>query len=222
VVVRGSRPWRAAAFAVVNLELTGLDPERDEIVSWCVVPVEGGAVQVAAIRGGRVRPSHSSGPPAVRVHGLRDSDLHDAPAGDAALMPLLEALEDRVLVAHVAAVERAFLEAVVKRLAGRRLRHAIDTDHLARRALPVTRSEPSPIELGRLARLLALPVHAPHTAAGDALTTAQVFLALATMLEDDGHATVASLVAASGRRRWHEFIHSPARRRAALHGGGRA
>jgi DNA polymerase-3 subunit epsilon len=65
-------PWREASFAVVDLELTGLDPGRDEIVSWCVVPVDGGAISVAAIREALVRPRRGSGDPALRIHGLPD------------------------------------------------------------------------------------------------------------------------------------------------------
>ena len=38
-----------------------------------------------------------------------------------------------------------------------------------------------------------MPVHRPHTADGDALTTAQVFLALATHLEAFGTPTLGSL-----------------------------
>ena len=45
-----------------------------------------------------------------------------------------------------------------------------------------------------MARGLGLPVHRPHHADGDALTTAQAFIALATHLEEFGPQTVGSLV----------------------------
>jgi DNA polymerase-3 subunit epsilon len=47
--------------------------------------------------------------------------------------------------------------------------------------------------LGYLARALNLPVHRPHHADGDALTTAQVFVALATRYRPGAEATVAEL-----------------------------
>ncbi len=50
--------------------------------------------------------------------------------------------------------------------------------------------------LGDIAAALGLPAHRPHVAEGDALTTAQVFLALATHLEAHGRVTVRTLTGA--------------------------
>ena len=47
--------------------------------------------------------------------------------------------------------------------------------------------------LSGLARSLGLPVHRPHHADGDALTTAQAFIALATHLDAFGAQTLGSL-----------------------------
>ena len=59
---------------------------------------------------------------------------------------------------------------------------------------PSTRIAVSSPGLGGLARSLGLPVHRPHHADGDALTTAQVFIALATHLEFEDPLTLADLV----------------------------
>ena len=53
--------------------------------------------------------------------------------------------------------------------------------------------------LTALARSLGLPVHRPHHALGDALTTAQVFIALATLLDGYGPQTVRTLSLAGKR-----------------------
>ena len=50
-----------------------------------------------------------------------------------------------------------------------------------------------PIGLTRLATALNLPAHRPHQADGDALTTAQAFLALAAHLDAMSPQTVGSL-----------------------------
>ena len=52
------------------------------------------------------------------------------------------------------------------------------------------------LSLAALATALGLPVHRPHRAAGDALTTAQAFIALAALLGDE---TVRSLADAGHR-----------------------
>ena len=49
------------------------------------------------------------------------------------------------------------------------------------------------VPLSDAARDLGLPVHRPHHADGDALTTAQLFLALATRLDAREPQTVGSL-----------------------------
>jgi DNA polymerase-3 subunit epsilon len=118
-------------------------------------------------------------------------------AGDAALAPLADALGDRVLVAHAVHVERRFLAPVLARLDRRPIRRAVDTARLAERVLPdLAPPAGGIVELGAVARRLGLPVHAPHTAGGDALTTAQAFLALATLLDARRSQTVRSLTRA--------------------------
>jgi DNA polymerase-3 subunit epsilon len=177
-------PWRSARLCVVDLETTGLDPRSDAIVSWAAVPIDGGRVTVGRARSGLVRPPAGVPPEAIRIHGLRDADLEAAPPLPAALDALVEAMAGRVLVAHAAWVERAFLTRAL-RARGTRLRGPIlDTRDLGRLWLGERDgAAPRPLPLGGLARELGLPVHDPHTAAGDALTTAQAFIALASHLD---------------------------------------
>jgi DNA polymerase-3 subunit epsilon len=119
----------------------------------------------------------------MRVHGLRAADLAGAPPLDAVLDDLVGLLADRVLVAHAAWVERAFLARALRPRGLRLGRAVVDTAGLARACgLADPRAEHEPA-LETTARRLGLPVHTPHHALGDAFTTAEVFLALATRLE---------------------------------------
>jgi len=198
-VAPGWTPWRRAGFCVVDLELSGLDPARDEIISFAAVPVDGGVVGAGRAIEGLCRPTQPLTEPSVLIHGLRTVDLAAAPPLDVAVGPLLAAMAGRVLVAHVAWVERRFLGAAWDRQ-GLRLRGpVVDTLAMAR-LWAARRGEPAPDEdLGTLARRLGLPVHRPHVAMGDALTTAQVFIALAALLERDRPETVSSLAHAPER-----------------------
>ena len=45
-----------------------------------------------------------------RIHGLREADLAEAPPLEEVIDELLKVLSGRAMVAHVAAVERAFLD----------------------------------------------------------------------------------------------------------------
>jgi DNA polymerase-3 subunit epsilon len=193
-------PWREASWCVVDLELTGLDPDRHEIVSFGALPVESGRVQLHHAVTGLARPEGVLSESSIRVHGMRAADLADAPPLDAAIVPLLEAMTGRILVAHAARVERAFLGPALRRQGVKLRGPIVDTITLGQVWLHERDgSSPRWVSLTALAGLLGLPAERPHDALGDALTTAQIFIALATHL-DDGHAqTVGSLVRA-GRR----------------------
>jgi DNA polymerase III subunit epsilon len=192
----------------VDLETTGLDPRRDGVISFAAVPVEGGRIVVGETVTGLVRPAAPPPPPSIEVHGLRAQDLAEAAPPPGALEPLVHAMRDRILVAHVAGIERAFLRPH-RRLPERWLpRRAVDTA-LLWRLLGIHRGEgdPGPCSLAELAASLGLPAHRPHDAEGDALTTAQAFLALATHLEAHGHGTVAALTGAGWFVRAWRLVH---------------
>ena len=203
---RGS--WRAARFLVVDVETTGLDLDRDEIVSFSALPVEAGRVVTGSAVGGLVRPERGPAPSSIEIHGLRTADLEAAPPAAQALAPLAAAMAGRTPVAHAAWVESAFLRRPLRALGTRMPRRVVDTA-LLWRLLSIQRGEDDPgwCALSAVAEGLGLPAHRPHVAEGDALTTAQAFLALATHLEAQGRGTVRELTGAawflSGWRRLH-------------------
>jgi DNA polymerase-3 subunit epsilon len=199
-----STPWREAVYSVVDLELTGLDPSVHEIVSFATFTVAGGRIRLDDARYHLVRPRRMPDADTIRIHGLRESDLAEAPPLDRVLDDLMDALSGRALVAHAAPIEESFLRAALDPRGVRLRSPVIDTARMAaelqrqgrRPSLGQERvggsAESSP-GLSRLARSLGLPVHRPHTADGDALTTAQVFIALATHLDRLSPQTVGSL-----------------------------
>ena len=194
--------WRAAGWAVVDLELTGLDTRIDEIISLGVVPVDGGRVRAGDALYRVVRPRRPPSHASIEIHGIRPADLDAAPPIEGVVDELLEALTGRRLVAHAAFVERAFLEPVL-RARGVRLRGEIlDTQLLARAWIAErTGGHAERMSLDALASELGLPVERAHHALGDALTTAQAFLALASHLERDGALSVRALLGCQARAR---------------------
>jgi DNA polymerase-3 subunit epsilon len=175
----------------VDLETTGLDPRRDEIISFASVPIEDGRVIAGGARGAIVQPARMPQAETIRIHGLRPADLANAPGLSEVLDVVLEALAGRVLVAHVAWVERGFLAAAIKPSGLRLAEPVLDTSVLARHALGLGQGEP--LSLPDAARGLGLPVHRPHVAEGDALTAAQLFLAVCAHLDRREPQTIGSL-----------------------------
>lgn len=189
-------PWREAAFSVLDFETTGLDHADDEIISFATVTVADGRVQPGDARYELVRPRRMPDGESIRIHGLREIDLAGAPPLSDVVDLLLEALTGRAIVAHVAAVERGFLGVALKERELELRNPVIDTaalDRELRRLRQRAPAEHEPIGLSAMAGELGLPVHRPHHADGDALTTAQAFIALGAHLEEFGPQTVGSL-----------------------------
>ena len=159
-----STPWRELDFSVVDLETTGLNLASDEIVSFATVTVSQGKVSLADARYELVRPRRMPGEESSRIHGLREADLIDAPPLEDLLEDLLDAMAGRILVAHVTAIEEAFLGNALA-ASGMRMRNLfVDTAKLAvklRRLRGEHSSQRAPIALNQLAKSLGLPCPSP-------------------------------------------------------------
>ena len=209
-MTRGSTPWRLARFVAVDVETTGLNPRRDEVLSFAAVPVESGRILPGATVSGLVRPEAPPPASSIEIHGLRAADLAAAPPAREALAPLAAVLDGCIPVAHAAWVERAFLRQPLRALGFALPRRMVDTAVLWR-ALCIERGDGDPgwCALPAVAAGLDLPSHRPHVAEGDALTTAQAFLALATHLEASRSVTVRALTRADWGVRAYRLWHSP-------------
>lgn len=193
---RADTPWREVPYCVVDLETTGLNPGRDEIISYAAVPIDEGRIVLADIAQALVRPAGPIARHTVPIHGIRPHDVAGSPSLEEVLDGLLAAMSGRVLVVHVDWVERGFLGAALRRRHLHLREPVLDTARLAAARLP---GVPDPVSLTWLARHLGLPVYGQHEALGDALTTAQVFLALVTRAERERPQTLGTLTAQAAR-----------------------
>jgi DNA polymerase-3 subunit epsilon len=183
--------WRDTEFCVLDIETTGMDLRRDDIVSYGAVIVANGRIHCGRSAYGLVMPERQVSVASLTVHNLRQADLAGAPRIEDLLDDLIDLLAHRVLVAHAAWFEEAFLNRTL-RPRGRALgRAVIDTAALLNACglTPVGSPRESGVEAA--ARHLKLPVHTPHHALGDAVTAAEIFLVLATRLERSLSATPA-------------------------------
>ncbi len=104
-----SRPWREVEFASLDFETTGLDRERDAVVSFGVVPVRGGRVVVREAVHQLVLSEVPASVESMRIHGILPKDLADAQPFPVAGQTLRLALAGRFLLAWFASVEIGFL-----------------------------------------------------------------------------------------------------------------
>lgn len=171
-------PWRDAEYLALDFEATGLDLRNDDVVSYGSVPIRSGRIVVGEQAYSLVRPTKPVPPESSKFHVIRNQDLAGAPTAKAAAEELLQALQGRVLVAHAAWVETAFLRRLFGLHGATLDSPVIDTAALARSVGLRPRIDSHEPHLEALAAELQVPVHDPHHALGDAFTTAQVFLVL--------------------------------------------
>jgi DNA polymerase-3 subunit epsilon len=192
------RPWREARYAALDFETTGLDYERDAIVSFGVVPVTGGRVMVGEGVHQLVHPDVPPSPVSQQIHELRPQDLADAPPLEVAREILGHAIEGRFLLVWFAEVEINFLCGIFGGRARRWSARCIDVRNLAieaEAAGPSARDRPG-YSLTSTAGRYGVPVAEPHQALDDALVTAQLFLVLSGKLPAIPSPSVGDLLAA--------------------------
>ncbi len=186
--------WRADTFVVIDLETTGLDPRRDHIVSYGAVPIRDGRVKTAESVYGLVHVPGDVPPSSIKFHNLRTQDLEAAPPLAECVAALDELIGDHPVVAHCAWIERSFLRRAFRRSYLPFSSPIVDTAVLARHILDVDIAPDQAVSLEYAATALGLPVHSPHHALGDAVTTASLFIALASQLEDGRTLTTSNLL----------------------------
>lgn len=161
-----SLAWQEASYCVIDVETTGLNLARDCIISYGAVMIDHARINPSASRYSLVKNDCQLSPAAVGVHTLREVDLRDAPTQEQAARNLAQLLDTRVLVAHAAWVEKAFLGRLLHQIGRRPGGVILDTAALGRAAGHYslrTGSEPS---LESLALALGTPVHPSSRAEG--------------------------------------------------------
>lgn len=169
-----------ARLIALDTETTGMSPaDGSALVEVASVALENGAP--GAEWSSLVRPGRPIPADAVRVHGITDAMVADAPEPGAIAGRLRAACGDLPLVLHNAPFDLPFLAALMQRSGEPPLVNPIvDTLGLARGLF-----EGGGNSLGALAARLGLPAQTAHRALGDARTTAHLFLRLAERWENE-------------------------------------
>jgi DNA polymerase-3 subunit epsilon len=180
----------------VDLELTGLDPQAAGIVSLGWTAIEGGRIRMGSNRHILVRSSRAVGHSAT-IHELRDQDVAGGVPEAEALAELFECAENHLLLFHHAGLDVPCLQRACEHWAGcRPPLPVLDTlrwelDRLAQRGQS---PRDGSLRLGALRSRYHLPDHALHDALGDAIATAELFLAMAAHAQPEGRLRLTPLV----------------------------
>ncbi len=176
-------------FVAIDLETTGLDPRRDDVVSLAAIPFAGGQPEPGYVT--LVDPGRPIPPASTRIHGIDDTHVVGAPSLDDVLPRFDAACAGRVLVGHDVVFDLAVLARARRR---RGLPEpglvALDTRRLAVALHPSWRQA---AELEVVATRLGIRVVGRHTAEGDARLAGEILVALLPHFQQRGLFTVGAL-----------------------------
>jgi DNA polymerase-3 subunit epsilon len=199
----------AARYAVIDSELTGLDPRRDSIVSLGGLRMRGGRIVLADRFYEEVQPASVLTATSIVLHGITPEDVRGRPAIGDILEKFTAFCSTDILVGHFIEIDLGFLRAAYAAAGLPPVANAtLDTwplyDWLASRTpddggpgLPRVQDP----RLPALAQALGVPCRGEHNALGDAFVTAQVFQRLLRRLDRWGVTTTATLLRIGDPRR---------------------
>jgi DNA polymerase-3 subunit epsilon len=174
------RDCREVDYVALDLETTGLDPQRDAIISVGMVGLRGTRIELGTAEHRIVRVDRAMPEASVIVHRLTDDAVARGEPLARVLADVLRRLAGKALVAHHARVEFQFLRrACAAVFGGEFLAPVVDTERLARQWFERRDKPYSPRDL-RLSNLRArynLPRYPAHNALSDALACGELFAA---------------------------------------------
>src|SRR5512134_2876857 len=125
----GSQPIRTVTFTVLDCEMTGLDPARDEILSIGAVRIRNGRIVMNERFYQVFKPTEAvSTKEVILIHRLGPDEVSRGMPLDDALDRLLAFIGDSVVIGHFTAVDLAFLNAALASRKERSIKNAaLDT-----------------------------------------------------------------------------------------------
>tara|TARA_R110001583_G_scaffold26757_2_gene96273 strand:- start:45456 stop:46136 length:681 start_codon:yes stop_codon:yes gene_type:complete len=173
------RSIKQSPLLALDLEMTGLDAKKDQIISIGLIPIINGQIKLSQGQHKLIKIAGSVGQSAT-IHGVLDKDLQQALPLSEAIQWLFKEAMGHVLVAHHAPLDLSFLEQAIKQIypQGCRL-FAIDTLNIEHQRL--LRKQPmikkGELRLGSCRSRYHLPTYDAHNALIDALSCAELLLA---------------------------------------------
>lgn len=181
---------------VLDTETTGLIPAVDRVVSIGAVRVCGGRLYRGMSFDRLVRPGVPIPARSTAVHGITDAMVTDAEVFPAVFAGLAPLVRDTVWVGHNIAFDIAMLRQECA-LAGLSWAEPVALDTLL--LASALKLEAPGLSLENLAAHFSVDVHGRHTALGDSLVTAEIFIRMLPLLAEAGVETLGDAVRFSRR-----------------------
>ncbi|MHB1373294.1 MAG: 3'-5' exonuclease [Thauera sp.] len=174
-------------YTVFDTETTGLNPSQgDEIIQIGATRILNGKLLRSESFEQLVDPQRPLAAESAKIHGITSEMLRGQPTIDRVLPAFHAFATETVLIAHNAAFDMRFLQLKEEETGLRFDQPVLDTLLLSAVIQPNQESH----RLEAIAERLGLTIVGRHTALGDAIVTAEVFLKLVPLLAEKGIRTL--------------------------------
>lgn len=187
VVVNANNHPVSGEFVVFDIETTGLDAERNKITEIGAVKIKDS--EVIGTYSTFVNPGVRIPDNIVKLTGITDEMVKDAPSIEEALPAFLEFIGELPVVAHNASFDTGFIKHNA-RMQGRVFRNPIiDTLQLSRNMFPAL----GKYKLNIVAKHLGVKLENHHRAVDDSAACAQIFIKCLKQLTEKGVRTISDI-----------------------------
>ncbi len=177
-------------YFVIDFETTGLDYQKDHIISIGFTEIKSGRVQLQNSQHHLVKTDRRLESNNVSIHQITDDELSNGISIKQMMNLLLQHLAGKVMVAHYKNIEENFIQQISKSLFGHPLplqvvdTLVIETRKLQRLNNPIN---PNQLRLFNLREQYHLPRYHAHNAMEDAIATAELLLAQISHRQQQGY-----------------------------------
>jgi len=185
--------YESIRFVALDTETTGFDYNNDRILCIGAVAIINNKIQVNDSFEVYIKQTIFN-KETIKIHGIRKNGTERKVSEEEALIQFLEYLDDAIIIAHHTKFDITMINQALRRLhIGPIQSKQLDTNYIHKKIATENRFKKL-FSLDELCNIYNITMHDRHTASGDALLTALVFLKLTSKFKKNNILNLTELI----------------------------